>query len=517
MQILKSAIILVFLACALASCSKKPTLINGQIFVVTQGGENIKMGAVPVRVIPQEQFKEIARKTVPEIERQWRLERTYWASREVRDKLVKELKALQPSDLKVPELEKLIEAAENEESLPGLKQAPGLSEIWLKAFAEALPPTQIQTDADGRFTAEVESKVWLVAGGQRYAAGNTENYLWVQSYEPPAKGLPQPVLISNQAGIDQKEELHALLVPLVENTQGLEELESPSASSEVVQWAAKLKEQALKNESVKKMAESRAKAEAERRELPQKAEAERREIPQKLLSTTAGSLVNLFLTDTLAQSYVLIPAGKFMMGSPSFEEGRSTEENQVEVTISKPFWLAKTEVTQIQWEVVMGSNPSLFEGPNLPVENVSWEDAHAYLAKLNERGIVPGGWVFALPTEAQWEYACRAGEKGPFSGGSLDEVGWYKDNSGSKTHAVGMIKPNAWGLHDMHGNVVEWCADWSGTLKGGVDPTGPLSGFGRVYRGGSWNVGAPGCRAADRPGVARYGTMGFRPAIVRAQ
>ncbi len=508
---LKSAIILVFLACVLASCSKKPTLINGQIFVVTKGGENIKMGAVPVRVIPEEQFKEIARKTVPEIERQWRLERTYWASRQVRDELVKELKALQPSDLKVPELEKLIEAAEDEESLPGLKQPPGLFEvqIWLKAFAKALPPTQIQTDADGRFTAEVESRVWLVAGGQRYAAGNTEHYLWVQSYEPPSKGLPQPVLISNHADIDRKEELHALLVPLLENTKGLEELESPSASSEIVQWAAK-----LKDEAIKKIAE--AKAAQERQMADARAEVEAAKA--LFLASNGGDIIDL--GPEAKMPIVFITPGSFTMGSPSGEEGRSSMESQVEVSLSQPFWLAKTEVTQAQWKAVMGRNPSSFKGPNRPVEKVSWEDVQSYLTKLNEKGVLPEGWKFALPTEAQWEYACRAGEKGPFSGGSLEEVGWYDGNSGSKTHDVGQKKPNAWGLHDMHGNVYEWCSDWYyGTLRGGVDPTGPTSGDYRVFRGGSSGGVASYCRAANRfwyfPGNRYSLYLGFRPAIIR--
>lgn len=409
----------------------------------------------------------------------------------------------------MPELEKLIEAAENEESLPGLKRPPGLFEIeiWLKAFAQALPPTQIQTDADGRFTAEVESKVWLVAGGQRYAGGNTEHYLWVQSYEPPTKGLPQPVLISNQADIDRKEELYALLVPLLENTKALDEIESPSASSEVVQWAAKLKDEAMKNDAVKKMAELRTMAEAARRELTQKIQA-----------TTGGSQVNLPLSDVVLQPFSLIPSGSFTMGSPGGEEGRSGDESQVEVSLSQPFWLAKTEVTQAQWETVMGSNPSHFKGPNLPVENVSWEDAQAYLTKLNEKVILPEGWKFALPTEAQWEYACRAGEAGPYSGGSLEEVGWYDSNSGSQTHEVGQKKANAWGLHDMHGNVWEWCADlYDDTLKGGTDPTGASSGGLRVFRGGSWDYAASICRAAGRyrfnPGD-RHDYLGFRPALV---
>lgn len=253
-------------------------------------------------------------------------------------------------------------------------------------------------------------------------------------------------------------------------------------------------------------------------EAKAKAEAERRELPQKLQSTKEGSQVNLLLTDAVAQVFALAPAGSFTMGSPASEDGRSSDENQVEVTLSQPFWLAKTEVTQAQWEAVMGSNPSSFKGPNLPVETVSWEDAQAFIAKLNEKQILPPGWKFALPTEAQWEYACRAGEKGPYSGGTLDEVGWYEGNSESRTHEVGQKKPNSWGLHDMHGNVYEWCADWyENALKRGTDLAGPSSGDYRVDRGGSWNFAASYCRAADRlgslPGLRNH-FLGFRPALV---
>lgn len=207
------------------------------------------------------------------------------------------------------------------------------------------------------------------------------------------------------------------------------------------------------------------------------------------------------------------------MGSPAKEKGRGNDETQVKVTISHLFWMAKTEVTQAQWEAVMGSNPSKFKGMDLPVENVSWEDAQAFIAKLNSKQILPQGWKFALPTEAQWEYASRAGEKGPYSGGSLDEVGWYDGNSSSATHEVGQKKPNAWGLHDMHGNVWEWCADWyDDTLKGGTDPMGPSSGDVRVFRGGSWSGNASGCRAAYRSRYRpciRFSNLGFRPALVQ--
>jgi formylglycine-generating enzyme required for sulfatase activity len=232
-----------------------------------------------------------------------------------------------------------------------------------------------------------------------------------------------------------------------------------------------------------------------------------------------GHLIDVVLPQNVTIAFCSIPAGSFTMGSPEDEESRHPDESQVEVTLIKPFWLAKTPVTQAQWDAVMGSKPNSFEGPNLPMDHVSWEDARAYLAKLNEKGIVPEGWKFALPTEAQWEYACRAGEAGPFSGGSLDEVGWYLGNSGSQTHEVGQKKPNALGLHDMHGNVLEWCADWyNDTLKGGTDPSGPLSGDSRVHRGGSCDLDTSDCRAACRfmngPGYPYDCYLGFRPALV---
>ena len=238
-----------------------------------------------------------------------------------------------------------------------------------------------------------------------------------------------------------------------------------------------------------------------------------------------GKEIEVALPKDVAMLFCSIPAGSFTMGSPEDEEGRDPEsENQVEVTLSKPFWLAKTEVTQAQWEAVVGCNPSHFKGSNLPVENVSWDDAQAYIAKLNEKRIVPEGWKFALPTEAQWEYACRAGEKGPYSGGGLSEVGWYDENSGKQTHEVGLKKPNSWGLHDMHGNVWEWCADRHDesdrNLKGGTDPTGPSSGH-RMCRGGSWLRDASDCRAALRDGGTppreSYEDLGFRLAIVQSE
>jgi formylglycine-generating enzyme required for sulfatase activity len=265
-------------------------------------------------------------------------------------------------------------------------------------------------------------------------------------------------------------------------------------------------------------AEAKAKAEVERLAFERIATEAQARLSKEVQSGAVGGKLEMPLSSSVSAQFCLIPSGSFTIGSSSSEAGRSSDEEQVEVTLSHLFWLAKTEVTQAQWEAVMGSNPSQFKGANLPVENVSWDDAQSFIAKLNDKQILPQGWKFALPTEAQWEYACRAGEKGPYSGGSLDEVGWYDGNSGSKTNEVSQKKPNAWGLHDMHGNVYEWCADWySDTLKGGVDPTGLSSGDFRVGRGGSWSYDASFCRAATRSGSYpgnRFSNLGFRPALV---
>jgi formylglycine-generating enzyme required for sulfatase activity len=196
---------------------------------------------------------------------------------------------------------------------------------------------------------------------------------------------------------------------------------------------------------------------------------------------------------------ILIPAGSFMMGDEQRDWGKPMHK----VNITKPFYLGKYEVTQEQWEAVMGSNPSRFKGAKNPVEQVSWDDCQAFLVKLNAQAGGQGGKI-VLPTDAQWEYACRAGSTSRYGFGdqesSLSEYGWFDGNSGSKTHPVGEKKPNAWGLYDMHGNVWEWCQDWYGAYwaEAVTDPRGPASGIFRVLRGGGWIFPAWGCRSAAR-------------------
>ncbi|MFH0981492.1 MAG: formylglycine-generating enzyme family protein [Planctomycetota bacterium] len=211
---------------------------------------------------------------------------------------------------------------------------------------------------------------------------------------------------------------------------------------------------------------------------------------------------------------VLIPAGEFLMGSPESEKDRTDFEGpQHRVRISKPFYLGKYEVSQAQWQAVMGNNPSWYSSAgggkdqvsgvntsNHPVEGVSWDDCQAFCQKLSAKP----GKAIRLPTEAEWEYACRAGSTGQFcfgdSDGQLGEYGWYAGNSGKTTHAVKGKKPNAWGLYDMHGNVWEWCQEWYGAYPPGVqvDPNGPSSGVNRVLRGGSCSLGDIYCRSACR-------------------
>ena len=219
----------------------------------------------------------------------------------------------------------------------------------------------------------------------------------------------------------------------------------------------------------------------------------------------------------LADDMIWINGGTFTMGSPAAESGRSGNEGpQRQVTLSS-FYIGRYEITQAEYQEIMGANPSSFKGQDLPVETVSWFDAIDYCNRRSEKeGLIPvytisGNSVrwnenangYRLPSEAEWEFACRAGSQTPFyTGTSVNEAGWHSGNSGGRTHPVGTKQPNSWGLYDMHGNVLEWCWDWLGTYSGEAqtDPRGAISGSSRVYRGGCFRFEAHQSRSAFRFG-----------------
>ena len=227
--------------------------------------------------------------------------------------------------------------------------------------------------------------------------------------------------------------------------------------------------------------------------------------------------------------FVWIEPGTFAMGSPESEPELRNERPQHQVTITRGFYLGKYEVTQEQWEAVMGTRPWedknwVHSHPRHPAVYISWDAAEEFVARLNQSA---GEGTYRLPTEAEWEYACRAGTVTRWSFGEGEtrpgEHAWYRGNIGEGIHArpVGTKRPNPWGLHDMHGNVWEWCSDWYGSdyyrSSAKVDPEGPASGSARVLRGGSWVTNPWYCRSAYRLWITpecRFSIFGFRPVVL---
>lgn len=268
--------------------------------------------------------------------------------------------------------------------------------------------------------------------------------------------------------------------------------------------------------------------------------------PASMPGKEAGQVRN---DNRLEMELVWCPPGKFKMGSPDSELKRAMNEGpQVEVNLTKGFWLGKCEVTQGQWESLMETTPwdgqaGVQEGDHNPATFVNWEDATEFCNQLTSRernaGRLPKEWVYTLPTEAQWEYACRAGTTTPFFFGDdvweLGNYAWFGkfyEEDGKQTvasdlyaHEVALKKPNPWGLHDVHGNVWEWCQDWYGpTIDGGTDPVGPVKGSERVVRGGGFFEPSWASRSARRGGSmvtkrknGRVNYVGFRVACSPTQ
>ena len=209
-----------------------------------------------------------------------------------------------------------------------------------------------------------------------------------------------------------------------------------------------------------------------------------------------GSWADLVLNG-ITQRFRLIHPGTFIMGSPPDEKGRGDFETPHSVVITRGYWMADSDCTQALWLAMMGANPSYFKGDLIPVDSVSFDDCVQFLKVVNGR---VQGLGARLPTEAEWEYACRAGTSTPYAGPNLNDLGWYYGNNHDKPHEVRMKLPNAWGLYDMHCDVSQWCQDWYGEYPTNSvsDPEGPLAGFLKVLRGGGWLSSQDECRSAFR-------------------
>jgi formylglycine-generating enzyme required for sulfatase activity len=210
------------------------------------------------------------------------------------------------------------------------------------------------------------------------------------------------------------------------------------------------------------------------------------------------------ITNSIGMQLVLIPTGSFRMGGDKILEQAEEHENPRHmIKINNPFYMCKYQITQAQWSEVMQNNPSEFKGDLRPVERVSWNDVQAFIHKLNTLEATD---TFRLPTEAEWEYAARGASKSAYCFGGdtaiLSQYAWYDKNSGGETHPVGQLKPNAWGLYDMHGNVHEWVQDWFDrnyySRSPSVSPEGPASGLAKALRGGDWSSEDWYCRCASR-------------------
>ena len=221
------------------------------------------------------------------------------------------------------------------------------------------------------------------------------------------------------------------------------------------------------------------------------------------------------VVNSIGMELAYIPPGDFTMGSPKSEPGRIANETELDVTFKKGLRIGVTEVTQKQWRLIMGTNPAFFKGDDLPVERITWREANEFCRRLSEKEQER----YRLPTQAEWEYACRAGTTSVYYSGeskaALDVAGWYLGNSGNQAHPVGRKQPNPWGLYDMHGNVSEWCAEReeersTDTTSAQLDAEEKAL---RDLRGGSWGLNASDCRSASRhsnAGTFRYFDLGMR-------
>ncbi len=535
---------------SLVGCSPKPVEISGQIFVVTAGRENIKMGLVDVHAVADEDFKKLAASLTETIRKGVAEDFQAEVDESARRALLQEIDAIAEPASVLSELR----ALKNEVFRRELPRSPGDMSFERAAsmLAVFLPAASGKSDADGRFSLAVNGKVWLVARANRTLGNDKEeSYLWILPWERPASAGGAPLLLSNDCNVDN---LYGLYATLARANGGETALQAERQQSAEPNWVASLQAAREKVQTLVGEARTKDKQKAEQEVIAAQVKLDQEALAEKeaMLKRAAQS----------AQTLARIPAGSFSMGD-SFGEGAITERPVRQVTVSA-FYFGKTEVTKQQWDEVRDwaverGYTDLAEGEgkeaNHPVQTVSWWDAVKWCNARSEReGLAPcyavGGspmrngttvptvnWAakgYRLPTEAEWEKAARGGLGGKrFPWGDTISHGQANYNSSSDiacdvsptrgnhprygrgTSPAGSFAANAYGLQDMAGNVWEWCWDWYGTYASGSqsDPRGEASGSARVLRGGGWSADARGCRAADRYGYDPGGQgyyLGFR-------
>ena len=467
---------------ALVGCSDHRDR-TGQVFLVTPEGAGLKLALVGIHVVPGKDLSTVADSLLGPLGADiagWRLLGDF----------DKELRSLASSGLAIRDIERIGgEAARRRGVLEVALQGGALEDDLLSG----MPPAQVRTDADGLFNVEAADSDWLVARWRNAKEGPGASVLWLV----PLAGTHGRLLMSTDSMVSGR-------FDLLERLQGLiPKAQRPVPDPALVSWVD----------------QSRQTVVAAIKTARDRVAASEREVAATLgiqhpFTPGGASAVGQFPVRW-------IPAGRFIMGSPTSEVGRFPGETPHEVVLRRGFFMAETECTQRQWESLMGGNPSRFQGADRPVEQVSWKEAMEFCRRLTElhrsEGKLVAGWEWRLPTEAEWEYAARAGNVGPRHG-DLDAIAWHEGNSGQQTHPVRGRAPNNWGLHDTLGNVFEWCLDWQGDYSSDpqLDPTGPESGTSRVGRGGSWSQGPRKCRVASRnsgePEVT-VDVLGFRPAL----
>lgn len=536
---------LLFLA---AACSKPE--ITGRVEMSPSDALEKPLVDLEVRVIPVEVLENTARPALEEfraeaarfLESQTRLHMELGVLDEARKALEAREKVLSSDNAlgrhKELPRNKITEQIQRIEALMRTLQdrhTGGFPAPFETRLRTALTSKPQPTLPDGSFTLPpAEGDAWVGVWPARLP--EDDESWWLLPVEP---GKPLALGLENQGGKALSTWIKARMPELLEpppepQVQIAEEVTQLAASTAAAVDAEINRARALTLEERKKaeMSAQAAMAETERKMAEERARLEAEALEKKHAEAMAS-------LEKPAQEYLpglkLLPvkAGEVTLGSPDSEIGRSSNEKAVQARLTRGFMLARTEVTQAQWMLLMQDNPSQFRGATHPVEKVSWLDAMEFCdkltAKAREENLLPEGWRFILPTEAQWEMACRSGVGAAFYNGknvtsekgmdkALAELAWCHANSEETTHPVAGKKANALGFHDMLGNVWEWCLDsYRETLTGGDDPAQLGDAKDRVVRGGSWLQYTRACRAARRTWLApdsRSEEIGFRVACV---